>query len=360
MSGKRLRIRARLKLSEHNLDWLAGQVVGHKQGIAQGAAHESRKQAQEKAKLLSEIVQLEQDLATARAAAALNARTVEDHRGRIMELEQEAVMLRQPAKSDWLSLPPFVVNVDPALGPDEFAMTTTGRSWRGNMVVRPRSHERTPQPHIDQIAALYGGGFINPEQSRRFIDQIINRPGLLRQARLVPMGVVPSMARGGRVPGNRNPTFRWNTDHAVEEPDAPIRLSENQASPLRTESEVMAEQVRAAFRMPMLVGSEMRTPEAEEGVRQASAEGVTNVAGGHSHSIDLDIRVDDSELRDAIARVEQLGEVVGSAGVSAQQIQNLLQRMASLETTMGIEPPEESAGEENVNVTGRSDPPGEE
>lgn len=343
MSGKRLRIRARVKLSEHNLDWLAGHVVGHEQGIVKGAVNESKKQAQEKARLLSEIVQLEQDLATARAAAALNARTVEDHRGRIIELEQEAVMLRQPAKSDWLSLPPFVVNVDPSLGPDEWAMTTTGRSRPGNMVVRARGRT-PPQPHIDQIAAAYGG-FINPEQSRRFIEQIINRPGLLSQTRVVPM----------RPPGN--PSFYWNAEHEQAEDGEPL----TELRDFSEHVEMNVREVRAAHRLPFAVASEMRTPEAEEGVRRASAEGVTNVAGGHSHSIDLDIRVDDSQMQDAVRRIDELSGVMANAVVSTEAFEEAMSRILRLERTMGVEdPPEESAGEENVDAGARSGSQGRE
>ena len=353
MSGKRLRIRARVKLSEHNFDWLGGQEDGFKKGLVQGEEKANRRYVDALNQLRGQIAQLEKDVATHHAAARANERAVEDHRMRMLELEQENVLLRStPLRSDWLSVPPFVVNVDPSLGPDKWAMTTvTGRSRPGNMIVRPRSHGRTPQPHIDQIAALYGGGFINPEQSRHFIDQIINRPNLLSQMRTVPM----------RPPGD--PSFHWNADWAREEPDAPIRMLENHADPDFSETvELRAAEVRAAFRMPLLTGSEMRAPEAEEGIRRASAEGVTDEAGGHSHTIDLDIRVDDSELRDAITRVEALGENISNVGISSEDFQNLVRRMARLETQIaeGYYPTEESAGEENIDASGRADTEGGE
>lgn len=352
MSVKRLKIRLRPRLSDVDLEWVAGQATGYRQGYAKGKHENEKYYVQEKAKLLHEIVQLEQDLATARAAAALNARTVEGQRGRIMELEQERALLQSPAKSDWLSLPPFVVNVDPSLGPDKWMMTSTvtGRSRPGNMIVRPRSHGGTPQPPIHELMAE--GGILSSGLSNRFLEQILNSPSILGQVRTAHMRVP---IRGGGVIPPANPSFHWNAEDSRLRDGEPIRELHGtpvEQTDFRDTQRVNMEAVSAAFRMPPLVtGSEMRTPEAEEGIRRASAEGVTARVGGHSHAIDLDIRVDDSQMQDAITRINGLTEAMGNAVVSTEDFERAMLRILRLERTMGVEaPPEENPSEENVTT----------
>ena len=193
------------------------------------------------------------------------------------------------------------------------------------------------------------GGFIAPEFSRSFIEQIMHGApmGILQSSQMVRM-LSPT-----RPP--RDPTFHWDAAREeAEDGEALLQLTDM--------SEQNLEAVRAAFSMPLQVSSEFRmhSPEAEEGIRQASAGGVTDMAGGHSHTIELGITVDDTELQNVILRMDELVEAAGNATLSVEDFRNVLQRIAHLERMAGVEVPEESPSEANVNVTGRSDPPGEE
>lgn len=339
MNGKRLRIRARRKkLSEQNIEWMAGHFVGCKSGFEQGVIHAKIDADREHVLLLRTITGLESQLESAKkkvqeqSYAVLDAkRAAEAANKKALALEQQIVV--PPAHSDWLHLPPFVLRANSAIDKDKLYTNLYGGTVTG------RTPGRFPTMMTDAE-----GGILSPEISRRMIETIMGASPILGASRTVPMRSPRSFAEGGRVPGN--PTFYWNADHAVEEPDAPIRVLENQADRMEEDfRQVNAEAVRAAFRYPFQPSSEMRTPEAEEGIRRASAGGVTDVEAGHSHSFDL------------------VGGVTNNvmAAASAEDLQNLSQRMARLEATMGMEDPqEESPSEENVNATGGSDSQGGE
>lgn len=346
MSGKRLRIRARVKLSEQNLDWLAGHVVGCKEGFGAGVTDANRRDATEKAGLLSEIVGLETKLAKVQAKLQEQSYLVLDARRATEAANKRALAFEQqllvpPAHSDWLHLPPFVLRANSAIDKDKLYTNLYGGTVTG------RTPGRFPTMMTDAE-----GGILSPEISRRMIEQIMGASPILGSSRTVPM----------RPPGD--PTFHWRAEDSSLRDGEPIQeLHGTPVDPpgfVRTMME-NPQLIRDAFRSPVRVSSEMRTPEAEEGIRRASAEGVTDRAGGHSHSIDLDIRVDDSQLQDAITRLDGLSEVVGNAVVSTEEFERAMSRVLRLERTMGIEDsPEESAGEENVNVTGRPDTEGGE
>jgi len=347
MSVKRLRIRVRPALSDVNIEWIAGHEIGIKAGIAQGETNVTSQYVNLVNQLRGEITQLRKDVSTACAATRINEETAEKYRMRVLQLEQETALLRQPMKSDWLSVPPFMM-------PDPPAVWTTSKTGRHAvnyggwpMIVRPDKGRINPIGFLQNAARQ--GGIMMPELSERFLREILNQPSLLTQTRVVPMRAPGNYADDALIPRLRppgNPIFHWDAaQDEAEDGDEMVQLTDM--------SEHNLDAVREAFRTPLQVSSEFRSPEAEEGIRRASAEGVTDEAGGHSHTIELGITVDDSELRDVITRVEELGENISNAGgISTQQFQNLMERLLHLERMAGVEVPEESTGEANVNSLG--------
>ena len=333
MNGKRLRIRARRKkLSEENIEWIAGHYAGCKSGFEQGVIHANRQDALEKAGLLQEIVALETKLAKAQAKIQEQSYLVLDAKRATAAANKKALALEQqvmaqPIRSDWLHVPPFLLRADSAIDKDKLYTNLYGGTVTG----------RTPG-RFPSIMTDAEGGFLTPELSRRMIETIVNRPSILGAIRTVPM----------RPPGD--PIFHWSAEDSRMRDGEPIR--ELHGTPVDMEEDfrrLNAEAVRAAFRYPFQPSSELRTPEAEEGIRRASARGVTDVEDGHSHTFGVGV--------DLAAGVTNNV----AASVSAEDFQNLAQRTAHLERNwLGVETPEENPSEENVNATGRSDPPGEE
>lgn len=363
MSKRLLRIRLREKISTVSVDWHAGRHIGYETGHEQGVKDGEANFAHDKVHLLRMITELETKVADLQKKRQEDSRTVihsKQEAARLKELvknfEMENATLRRDQRidSDWLQVPPFMIVENSAIDRDKFVM------------------------HQKHMASLYGGTVTGRSRSRNFpafTENQLDQPEFMRRlhesifARHPMMGLVDG-SRGGVVQMSSperppsDPVFHWSAEHEQAADGEPItELRSNvPANFLHTESERLLTNVREAFRMPMPVTPGMRTEETEEGIRQASAEGVTNMAGGHSHSIDFDIRVDDSQLQDAIARIDQLGEAVGNAVVSGDQFEEAMLRLLRVETHLGIATTEEEASPDQTHERSeaRSDPPGTE
>lgn len=370
MSKRQLRIRFREKISRVSADWHAGRYVGFEQGHEQGVKDGEANFAHDKVHLLRMITELETKIVVLEqrgredAQAVIRAkREATKATTRATELELENLGLRQNQRidTDLLYTPPFMIVKDSAMDRDKFTMFR-------------RNH----------FAALYGGTVTGRSRSRNFpayTENQIDQPDFMRRLRESILGHNPVMglvggSRGGVVqmrtpsremaplPPGADPYFHWSAEHEQTPADEPITELNSNVPPLflHTESQRLLENVRDAFHLPPQIMAGHRTPEAEEGIRRASADGVTDVAAGHSHEINFDIQVDDSQLQDAIARIDQLGEAVGHATISTDQFEQAMLRLLRVETHLGIAHTEEEASPDQTHerFADRSDPPGAE
>lgn len=355
---RKLRIRLRAPVSGKNFDHLAGRHVGHEEGYAAGVRHQNNLNSSEIKRLIAMVKDLRSKLSKEEASFGQLAHAHNKKVGEHLRLSQEVAMLRAredvATHSDLLFLPPFGEKNEPWKDPKAMALR--------NEQLPPT---RAKMNRIEAIRQMYGGSPIGAmasvqtgrSMSREWLQMALN-PATPPDNPMVHIDFAQAESRTAIA--MRDLAVIDSTIFRVERPE----LEE-------TAREVDEIALRAArhTQIPFQVGSEVRTAEEQEHilrgrererVRRASAngEGVTDRAGGHSHAIDIDVQLD-PEIREALDSLERFREAFGNAGISAETMARMLDRLASLEERVEEQAPSRES-EEEINLSVRSSPPGEE
>ena len=362
---KRLRIRQRSLVSEVNVDFKAGHFTGTQEGYAKGKAHTARLYDNKIREMEEEVRELQKKLRKEEISFGQLAHKHNEKVGECLRLSQEVAMLRARedlgVHSDMLFLPPFEVKATPWKDPEAVALRE-----------KQLPPTRAKAERIEALRRMYGGSPIGAMtgEGRSLLRDWQRDPEMVRQFR-------NQMDRAFNMPSPGPPGNPMvHVDFAQAESRTMVAmLRDTHLLDSRRDAPVDEENVRAVneaalrtarrTQIPFQIGSRERTAEEQDNierdrVRRASVgvEDVTDREGGHSHTLQVGMELA-PELREALESLERFREAFGNAGISAETMVRMLDRLVAVEERLEEQAPS-SESEAQDNAGDRSSAPREE